>query len=196
MQKIIKNHHQLPNNLIPLTTRAGRRWHIVWQGPRLGFVTETGNFVTTDTLSTIFLFFFVPCFLLFSFSPSVSLYVYLLCVPSSVQHSFVTTLSKYVVMWRQQQQIITYPPKYAMRTSQRVRTHSYIRTYYTLWYLYISYTIVHIYCALVYSAWYQVVPACKSSYGCNVSLIIRVHITKLHELKTALDASRGKWRCK
>ena len=83
-----------------------------------------------------------------------------------------------------------------MRTSQRVRTHSYIRTYYTLWYLYISYTIVHIYCALVYSAWYQVVPACKSSYGCNVSLIIRVHITKLHELKTALDASRGKWRCK
>ena len=52
------------------------------------------------------------------------------------------------------------------------------------------------YCALVYSAWYQLAPACNSSYGWNFSLVIRVHITKLHELKTALDASRGKWRCK
>ena len=35
------------------------------------------------------------------------------------------------------------------------------------------------------------VPASDSSYGWNVSLAIRVHITtKLHELKTTVDASR------
>ena len=39
---------------------------------------------------------FVPCFLLFLFSPSLSRYVYLLRVPSSVQQSCVT-LSKHVV---------------------------------------------------------------------------------------------------
>ena len=55
MQKIFKiiTNHQ--NNLIPLPTRAGRRWHIVWQGPRLGFVAETGNYVTSHALCTIFL---------------------------------------------------------------------------------------------------------------------------------------------
>ena len=54
MQKVIKKHHQPPNNLMPLPTRA-ERWHIVWQGPRLGFAAETRNFVATDALSTIFL---------------------------------------------------------------------------------------------------------------------------------------------
>ena len=62
---------------MPLSTRGGRRWHIVWQGPRLGFVAEKGNCVTADPLSTIFLLFFVLCFLLKkqSFSPSLSRYV-------------------------------------------------------------------------------------------------------------------------
>ena len=40
---------------------------------------------------------FVPCLLLFSFSPSFSRYVYLIRVPSSVQQSSATILSKYVV---------------------------------------------------------------------------------------------------
>ena len=39
-------------HLTPLSTRAGRRWQIVWQGHRLGFAAET---VTIDALSTIFL---------------------------------------------------------------------------------------------------------------------------------------------
>ena len=81
--------------MIPLPRRAGRRWHIVWHGLRLGLVVETANFVATDAFSTIFLL-FVPCFLLFS-SPSISRYVYLFHVPSSVQLSSNTTLSKYVV---------------------------------------------------------------------------------------------------
>ena len=38
-----------------LPTRAERRWQIAWQGPRLGFVAETGTFVTMDALSTTFL---------------------------------------------------------------------------------------------------------------------------------------------
>ena len=43
-------------HLIPLPTRAGRRWQMVWQGPRPGFVAETERFVA---LSTIFL---LACF--------------------------------------------------------------------------------------------------------------------------------------
>ena len=47
-------------HLIPLLTRAGRRWEMVWQGPRRGFVAETGRFCCYgDALSTIFL---LPCF--------------------------------------------------------------------------------------------------------------------------------------
>ena len=54
-------------HLIPLPTRAGR-WQMVWQCPRLGFLAETGRFVTLrDALSTIFLLAFVPCFLLVVF---------------------------------------------------------------------------------------------------------------------------------
>ena len=62
----------------------------MWQGPGLSLVAETGNFVTTDALSTIFLLFcaLLPAlsttFLLFcalilaffSFSPSLSRYGY------------------------------------------------------------------------------------------------------------------------
>ena len=51
---------------------------------------ETGSFVTMDALSTIFLHFFVPCFLLFLFSPSFALHVSLLRVPSSVQQPSAT----------------------------------------------------------------------------------------------------------
>ena len=93
-----KNHQKPspPNRLMPLPTRAGRRWHIAWRGPRLGFVAETGNSVTMDALSTIFFAFFVRCFLLFSFSPSFSRYVYPLRVPSFVQQPS-ATVSMYVV---------------------------------------------------------------------------------------------------
>ena len=86
---------------------------IVCQGSRLGFVAETGNFVTINTtihtgyvcmdaLSTIFSRRGLPCFLLFFsffFAPSfLSRYVYILRVPSSVQQSssaINTTLSKH-----------------------------------------------------------------------------------------------------
>ena len=57
-----------------LPTRAGRRWQMVWQGPRLDFVSETvsetGRFVAMETPWVRFscLLAFVPCFLLrFSF---------------------------------------------------------------------------------------------------------------------------------
>ena len=36
-------------HLIPLPTRAGRRWQMVWQGPRLGFVAETGRSLAMET---------------------------------------------------------------------------------------------------------------------------------------------------
>ena len=70
-----------------------------------------------------------------------------------------------------------------------------------LW-LYIPYILVHICCcALVYSAWYvHVVPGTTSllSYQPVIPVTpgaIRGHITtKLHELKTVLDAGRGGWR--
>ena len=77
-----------------LPTRAERRWQMLWQGPRLGFVAKTGRFVT-GRLEYDFLA-FVPCSLHFLFSPSLSRYVYLLRVPSSVQQSS-ASLSKYVV---------------------------------------------------------------------------------------------------
>ena len=92
--------------LIPLPTRAGRRWQTVWQSPCLGFVAETGRFVAMETpwIRFSFLLAFVPCFLLFVFHFSflsyriifpASRYVYLLRVPSSVQQSS-ATLSRYV----------------------------------------------------------------------------------------------------
>ena len=58
---------------------------------------ETGKTVTMDALSTIFLLLFMPCLLLFSFSPSLSRHVYLLRCRSSVHQSSVTTFKKYVV---------------------------------------------------------------------------------------------------
>ena len=93
-------------HLIPSSRRAGRRWQMVWQGPRLGFVAETGRFVAMETPWVRFscLLAFVPCFLLFvfrfsflsflNFFPS-SRYVYVLRVPSSVQQPS-ATLSKCV----------------------------------------------------------------------------------------------------
>ena len=56
-------------HLIPLPTRAGRRWQMVWQGPRLGCIAETGRFVAMETPWVRFscLLAFVPCFLLFFF---------------------------------------------------------------------------------------------------------------------------------
>ena len=88
--------------LIPLPTKAGKRWPIVWQDPRLGFVAETGRFVATETpwvrfscllLCRCFLLFVFRCSLLSSFFPA-SRHVYLR-VPSSVQQPS-ATLSKYV----------------------------------------------------------------------------------------------------
>ena len=47
-----------------------------------------------------------------------------------------------------------------------VRIHIFIRIVQVIaWYLKIPYILVHMYGTLVYSAWYQVVPACNSSYG-------------------------------
>ena len=75
-----------------LPTRAGRRWQMVWQGPRLGSVAETARFVAM-----------VPCFLLsvFRFSflsfPLLSLhpgmFIFLLSLRLCSIH---VTLSKYV----------------------------------------------------------------------------------------------------
>ena len=78
-----------------------------------------------------------------------------------------------------------------------------------LWYwcLYIAFLLVHIYgepgaytydvYSYIYIAWYELVPVCNSSSSWNLSLGNRVHTTtKLHQLKTDLDASRGEWRCK
>ena len=69
---------------IPLPTRAETRWSMVGQGPRLGFVAESGRFVTMNALSTISCFCaLLPTFVLFSFLiPACS---YLLRVPSSGQ---------------------------------------------------------------------------------------------------------------
>ena len=36
--------------MIPVPTRAGRRWQMVWQGPSLGFGAETRRFVAMETL--------------------------------------------------------------------------------------------------------------------------------------------------
>ena len=52
--------------MIPLSTRGRRRWQIVCQDPRLGFVAKEGKlFVTIDVLSTIFLLFALLPSLLF-----------------------------------------------------------------------------------------------------------------------------------
>ena len=80
---------------------------MVWQGPRLGFVAETGRFVAMETprvrfsclllcLASYFSFFVFLFFL--SFFPA-SRYVYLLRVPSSVQQPS-AALSKYVFIVR------------------------------------------------------------------------------------------------
>ena len=77
---------------------------MVWQGPRLGFVAETGRFVAMETpwvrfsclllcLASYFSF-FAFLFFLFLFFPA-SRYVYLLRVSSSVQPQF-ATVSKYL----------------------------------------------------------------------------------------------------
>ena len=58
----------------------------MWQGSRLGFVAEKGSFATMDALSTDFLLFSLASFFC-SFSPSLSRFVYLLRVASSVQQS-------------------------------------------------------------------------------------------------------------
>ena len=83
-------------------------------------------------------------------------------------------------------------PSYAIRTSQKG---TYVFTYSYVFYrwLYVPYILVDIFAAIVYGAWYQVVRDCNLSGACGIG----AHITKkLHELKTALDASRGGWRCK
>ena len=54
--------------MIPLSTRAGRGWQIVWQGSRLGFVAD-GKLRYHRRFEYDFLaFFFLFCFLLFFFS--------------------------------------------------------------------------------------------------------------------------------
>ena len=89
-------------HLIPLPTRAGR-WQMVWQGPRLGWVAETGRFVAMETPWVWFscLLALVPCFLLFVFPFAFLIFfrhpgMYCLFrVPSSVQQTS-ATLSEYV----------------------------------------------------------------------------------------------------
>ena len=66
-----------------------------------------------------------------------------------------------------------------------------------LWYLYIPHIFVYIYCALAYSAWCQLVPGWYQLVIPLTPVVIRAHTTtNLHELKMALDAGRGGWRCK
>ena len=66
-----------------------------------------------------------------------------------------------------------------------------------LWYLYMPYIFVHMYCALVYSAWFQVVSAWYMLVIPVTPVLIRAYTTtNLHELETALDAGRGGWRYK
>ena len=81
-----------------LSTRVGRRWQIVWQGLRLGFVAETGSYATIDALSTVLLLFAsFPCFIYFlplrsSCGTCLSMYLSLLRLASSMhcmQHSYV-----------------------------------------------------------------------------------------------------------
>ena len=87
--------------MIPLRTRAGIRWQMVWQGPCLGFVAETGDLLLWRRLVYDFLACFCALLHTFRFSflsfliffPA-SRYVYLLRVPSSVQQPS-ATLSKY-----------------------------------------------------------------------------------------------------
>ena len=63
---------------------------VVWQGPRLGFVAETGRFVAMDALSTIFLLLCLASYqVLFLVSRALSRYVPLR-FPSSVQQSSAT----------------------------------------------------------------------------------------------------------
>ena len=93
--------------------------------------------------------------------------------------------------------IYTYVTKgiYAYMCSQ-VR-HTYVtKAAYAVIYLCVPGTSTyHIY-SCMYDAWYELVPASNSASSWNLSLAIRAHITtKLHEIKTALDASRGEWRC-
>ena len=93
--------------MIPLPTRAGR-WQMVWQGPRLGSVAETGRFVAMETpwvrfsyllflcLASYLPFFVFPfrSFPIFSLDPGMFTFE-IPRVPSSVQQPS-TTLSKYV----------------------------------------------------------------------------------------------------
>ena len=73
-------------HLIPLWTRVGKLWQIVWQGPRFGFAAEMARFVTIDALSPISCF----CALLPSFLLSLRHYpgmFIILRIASSVQQS-------------------------------------------------------------------------------------------------------------
>ena len=54
-------------HLMPLLKRVGKIWQIVWQGPRFGFVAETGGALLLSTPGVRF-HAFLPCFLLFFFS--------------------------------------------------------------------------------------------------------------------------------
>ena len=210
MQKITKNRHQPLKNLIRLPTRAGRRRHnIVWQGPRLGFVAETGNFVTTGALSVIFLLFFVLCFR--SWVPFSRLF---LCLASYFSHFLLSypgmfTVSSCSFVCAAVSCFYSHQVRSNVKTTTTTTNIcSHVRhTYVTkgtyafkylyvcnrwTWYLYISCILVPI-----YSAWHELVPAFNSSSGWKCSLATRAHITTtLHELKTASDESRGEWRCK
>ena len=94
---------------------------------------------------------------------------------------------------RRVERTVQYSPRCAIRTSQRVRTHSYIHIHVSYRWLYIPYILVHMYSTLVIvrgTRWYEpVIPVLPVAIGVLIT-------TKLDELKTALDASRAKWRCK
>ena len=95
MQTITENHHQPPNNLLPLPTRAKRRWPIVVIRSPARLCSRDGNFcyygrLEYDFLDFIlclascleydFLAFFCALlptfFFILSFSPSLSRYVH------------------------------------------------------------------------------------------------------------------------
>ena len=77
-----------------LSTRA-RRWQVARQGPRLGFVAETGSFVTIDALSTIFLLLVLLLNFLLFLRPHPGIFLFVLLRPCS---SHLLRFSNYVFL--------------------------------------------------------------------------------------------------
>ena len=81
-------------HLMPLLKRVGKIWQIVWQGPRFGFVAETGGALLLSTPGVRF-HAFLPCFLLFFFlRPYRGMFFFLVLLRPCSSHRLL--FSKYV----------------------------------------------------------------------------------------------------